>query len=129
MSDATMTEAERERLLARLTFMLHGPGRPAQHASDAVRSKWRLEISTLRERLRWDVDDIDIYRAGLVALSVCYPREMSLEHLTRLVNDKSGPTGLDHEWSAANDETFSGGEPNPSVCNHDATRSHRLFSC
>lgn len=71
---------------------------------------------------------IHIYSFGLVACSVCAPKDMPMDVLTREVNS-ANPTGIESQWALSEDKTFRGGEPMPCACNLDSGRMHYLFSC
>lgn len=75
------------------------------------------------------MDGIVIYRAGVIHLSVCAPKDTPIEDILAEA-DKQHPTGLGHGWQISPAETFSGGEPNPCPCNSEPeTREHRLLNC
>ncbi len=71
---------------------------------------------------------IDIYSHGIVYCSVCAPSELPIEEVTVHVN-RENPTTISTDWALSEDETFSGGEPNPSPCERGLERTHYLFEC
>jgi hypothetical protein len=71
---------------------------------------------------------IVVYTAGLVAASVCAPKDAPVEDVEAAANAQH-PTGIDSGWRKAADATFKGGEPNPCPCNSDPERLHWLLSC
>jgi hypothetical protein len=71
---------------------------------------------------------ITVYSAGLVAASVCAPKDAPVEDVEAAANAQH-PTGIDSVWRKAADATFKGGEPNPCPCNSDPNRLHWLLSC
>ncbi len=69
-----------------------------------------------------------VYMHGLIHLSVCSNDPLRYRILAT-VNSRH-PTGLEHGWTFSEDETFSGGEPNPSPCNqYPETHTHYLLDC
>jgi hypothetical protein len=69
-----------------------------------------------------------VYAVGVVCASVCAPADWPREDVERAVN-LDQPTGISSRWAISDDETFSGGEPNPSPCHDDNTRLHWLLNC
>lgn len=73
-------------------------------------------------------DHVHIYVSGVVACSVCVPKETTREEIVAAVNAKH-PTGLNHGWDIDETPAFSGGQSNPCVCEQDAGRLHYLMVC
>lgn len=73
-------------------------------------------------------DDVDVYRVGLLHMSVCVPAGMAVDDILDRVN-VSHPTGLGNGWMLDTAETFSGGQPNPCPCEATTGRLHRLLVC
>ncbi len=71
---------------------------------------------------------IEIYSVGLVHLSVCAPKDMSVAEIEAAVNADT-PTGLSHGWKVDDAPTFAEGKPNPCLCENDGTRLHYLMVC
>lgn len=71
--------------------------------------------------------EVVVYQWGLVALSCCAHKDVPIERVTEIVNQKH-PTGLDHGW-VVSDEPFRNGIPNPCPCELDENRVHYLFTC
>ncbi|MES2409674.1 MAG: hypothetical protein V4509_05250 [Patescibacteria group bacterium] len=70
---------------------------------------------------------IDIYAKGIVACSICSPKEKSIEDIEVEVNAEL-PTGISSQWKIAN-ENFMTGEKNPHECENDKDRLHYLLKC
>jgi hypothetical protein len=74
-------------------------------------------------------NDVEFYAEGLMAASVCAPRDMPRDEVVRLANLKY-PAGTDLGWAISADATFRTGEPNPSPCDgNPETRLHYLLNC
>lgn len=71
---------------------------------------------------------VHVYNYGLVCASVCAPKDMPVEEVEHEATAQH-PTGLAHGWKKSDDDTFSGGEPNPCECNSDSERRHWLLNC
>lgn len=71
-------------------------------------------------------EGVVIYSWGLCAMSVCVPKGMTDEEIERSANLQM-PTGIASRWKCS-DEPFKDG-PNPSPCNTDPEREHRLLNC
>lgn len=72
--------------------------------------------------------DVTVYAAGLCHASACAPKGTPVAEIERAANS-AHPTGLDHGWRKSDNDTFSGGEPNPCACNDDPDRLHWLLEC
>jgi len=75
-----------------------------------------------------DIDSVHVYSRGLVCCSVCSPKEMTIDDLTKIVNIKN-PAGENLKWELSKDETFKQGNTNPCECDQDKNRLHYLFNC
>lgn len=73
-------------------------------------------------------DKIDIYSEGLFTMSVCAPRDMTIEEVEQRVNILNSP-GTKNGWRKSKDPTFKEGSPNPCVCNNNLERLHWLLDC
>ena len=66
---------------------------------------------------------------GLCEISVCAANDATKEEIERHAN-RENPTGISSRWEISDDETFSGGEPNPCPCqDHPEERKHWLLDC
>lgn len=65
---------------------------------------------------------------GLFYLTACAPIEMTGDDVEREVRSQA-IAGTSRGWRLSDDETFSGGQPNPCVCDQDPSRKHWLFDC
>lgn len=74
------------------------------------------------------VSDTLVYAIGIVHVSACAPKDQPRDEVLAAA-DRTHPTGLDHGWAFSEDDTFSGGEPNPCVCDQDPDRLHYLLVC
>jgi len=73
--------------------------------------------------------DVKVYALGIVSASACAPESMPAADVAGRVNALY-PTGLDGcPWFLSTDETFKGGEPNPSPCEREPGRIHYLLHC
>lgn len=70
---------------------------------------------------------IDIYSKGIVACSVCVPKDMKPEEIELAVNLEN-PTGIESRWTISKDKFRDGGE-NPHECENDKNRKHYLLNC
>jgi hypothetical protein len=70
-------------------------------------------------------EDVIIYAEGICCASVCttLPRDEVAARMATV------PTGVESPWTLAEDATFAGGEPHPSLCNGVPGRTHYLFRC
>ena len=68
----------------------------------------------------------EVYVLGIVHASVCtdLTRRAATERLNR-----EHPSGITSRWRPSKEPAFLGGEPNPSPCERDPSRTHYLFSC
>lgn len=65
---------------------------------------------------------------GIVAVSVCAPKDTSCEAIEAWVNTES-PTGISSPWAISDDE-FADGHPNPCPCDQEPkARLHYLLNC
>lgn len=71
---------------------------------------------------------IHVYSIGLCAASVCAPKEMPLDQITKQLNELH-PTGMDNDWEKDPAPQFRQGGTNPCVCEKDPERMHYLFTC
>ncbi len=70
-----------------------------------------------------------VYGGGPICISVCAPKEMTVEEVAEQVN-KQRPTGISSEWRVDKRPTFRGGKPNPCPCDmRPEIRLHWLLSC
>jgi len=70
-------------------------------------------------------DEFTIYSWGICSASVCSSLPQ-LEVERRMAQEMTGVG----PWLFARGESFATGEPNPSLCNHNAkTHKHYLFHC
>lgn len=72
--------------------------------------------------------EVVAYNVGFVCISACAPADLTESEVEVAVNERHGPTGLDHGWTIA-EPTFAGGEPNGCPCNTDDARRHWLLTC
>ena len=72
--------------------------------------------------------DIEIYTVGIVCMSVCAKKYISITKIEKEAN-LLYPTGMESKWEKSEDKTFKGGEPMPCVCESDETRQHWLLNC
>ncbi len=70
---------------------------------------------------------IQIYSLGIVACSVCVPKDMPKEEIEKEVNLQS-PTGIRSKWKIAK-ESFKEGQKNGKPCDDDPNRKHYLLNC
>lgn len=68
-----------------------------------------------------------IYSKGLVACSVCAPKELPKTYIEEDVNSQL-PTGIDSKWTISK-EDFQTGEKNPHECEKDPKKLHYLLNC
>jgi len=73
-------------------------------------------------------DRVFVYTMGLCHCSVCAPAGMEREVLESLINEEH-PTEISSQWTVSKEETFSGGQKNPSPCDQDPARLHYLMEC
>jgi hypothetical protein len=73
-------------------------------------------------------ENVICYGVGICHASVCAPEAMPVDDLLDAVN-RLWPTGLDHGWMVATNESFASGEPNPCPCEQTLGRVHRLLEC
>ena len=74
------------------------------------------------------MSEINIYAAGLMAMSLCAPKDMSKEGIEHLANLEH-PTGIPSQWKISEGETFADGTPMPAPCENDGGRLHWLLQC
>ncbi len=74
------------------------------------------------------MEPIIIYSKGIVAMSICVKKDLTISHIEKEVN-KMSPSGISSTWKISNDKTFKGGEPNPCVCEEHGNRLHYLLNC
>ncbi len=82
------------------------------------------------ENEKHDPDDmLCIVPPGVVAMSVCCPRDWSRDAVERVANAKN-PTGISSRWTISADECFSDGAENGCACDQTpADRRHWLLTC
>ena len=68
-----------------------------------------------------------IYAQGMVSLSCCAPKGMTIDEVAQSVNTQQ-PTGISSAWTLAN-EPFADGNQNPCQCEESESRQHFLFHC
>ena len=69
----------------------------------------------------------EAYSVGLVSASAC--SSLSPEETEKQMNAEH-PTGIGSDWTLADDEAFSTGQPNPCPCEiSPETHTHYLFHC
>lgn len=73
---------------------------------------------------------IVIYNTGIMACSVCVPKELTKEEIEEGLNSKS-PTGIDSKWRISKDTHFKDGiHTNPCTCDmFFSERLHYLMEC
>lgn len=74
------------------------------------------------------MNKVMVYTEGLVFCSVCAPKDMPIEQVTKEVN-RISPTMIKSDWRLSTDVTFKDGRSNPCVCEVDSARQHYLFNC
>lgn len=75
------------------------------------------------------MEKVIIYSQGLISMSVCAEKDLTVEEITEEVNAQN-PTGISSDWAYAEGENFNSGETNPCLCNqHPDKRKHYLFHC
>jgi hypothetical protein len=74
--------------------------------------------------------DLVVYRIGTVHISVCVPKDMTVEDVEYAAN-REHPTGIGSKWTVSTDKTFADGtSPNPCPCDsHPSERLHYLMVC
>jgi hypothetical protein len=74
--------------------------------------------------------DLVVYRIGIVHISVCVPKDTTVEDIERAAN-REHPTGIKSQWIVSTDKTFADGtSPNPCPCDrHSKERLHYLMEC
>ncbi len=77
--------------------------------------------------MKEEMKNIDIYARGIIACSVCAPKDMSREEVELQVNMKN-PTGIDSKWTITRDD-FADGAENPYVCDRSTEKLHYLLHC
>ncbi len=71
---------------------------------------------------------VEVYAAGIVALSACAPEGMDPADVEAEVNT-SYPTGISSPWTLDPAPVFKTGEFNPHPCEQRTGRTHYLFKC
>lgn len=65
---------------------------------------------------------------GIVAVSVCAPKDTPREQIEEWVNGEH-PTGISSPWAISGDD-FAEGQPNPCPCDQEPdARLHYLLNC
>lgn len=78
--------------------------------------------------MSYTVDSIQVYSKGIVACSVCVPKDMGTNMIEKLVNMEN-PTGIESNWELSEDKTFKSGHSHPCECIDDKNRLHYLLHC
>ena len=69
---------------------------------------------------------VDIYRSGLLSMSVCAPKTMPIEDILADCEDQH-LCGTDNGWMLSENKTFKDGKPMPCACENDFSRQHWLL--
>ena len=73
--------------------------------------------------------DVIVYSEGVIACSVCVPKEMTTEEIERIVNIEH-PTQVSSDWKISKDTHFACELlTNPCICDDDSERKHYLLNC
>lgn len=81
-----------------------------------------------KEAVALEEERIYIGSPGIVALSVCAPKDVARERVEEWANTES-PTGISSRW-AISDDAFADGSANPCPCDlTPETRLHYLLNC
>lgn len=71
--------------------------------------------------------NVEVYAAGIIALSACAPADMDPAEVEAEVNTYY-PTGISSPWTLDPAPTFKTGQANPAPCERGG-RTHYLFRC